>query len=376
MKMNFDYISEDMDRHGNVRIYYRRKGKRKIRLREPVGSPEFFEEYKAARAGNIAPASKASRAERPKAGTMHWLCVQYYKSAEFKLLDPRTRKVRRRTLDRFCENDGDKPFALLEGKHLRKRRDDMIETPEAANAMLKALRQVFAVAIEYDHADRNPARDVPYIRTGSQGFHSWTLEEVEQFETAHPVGTKARLALALLLYTGQRRSDVVQFGRQHVRDGWLNFTQHKGRNKKPVTLAIPIVPDLQSIIGASPCGDLAFIVTAFDRPFTSNGFGNRFRKWCDAAGLPHCSAHGLRKAACARMAELGCTEFEIAAVTGHQTLKEVVRYTRAARQKIRAASAMAKYSGGQLANESVPLSGVVGEGGTVLHPKSLKRKGA
>src|SRR5947208_3107519 len=63
------------------------------------------------------------------------------------------------------------------------------------------------------YAPHNPARDVPYLRTGSTGYHTWTLEEVQQFEERHPIGTKARLALALLLLSGQRRSDVIRFGR-------------------------------------------------------------------------------------------------------------------------------------------------------------------
>lgn len=96
------------------------------------------------------------------------------------------------------------------------------------------------------------------------------------------------------------------------------------------------------MIDASPTGDLTFLVTAHGRAFTNNGFGNRFREWCDKAGLPHCSVHGLRKAAAARLAELGCTEFEIMAITGHQTSKEVTRYTKAASQKTRAASALVK----------------------------------
>lgn len=168
------------------------------------------------------------------------------------------------------------------------------------------------------------------------------MDEIRQFEEKHPVGSVARLALALALYTGQRRADLVQFGKQHMRDGWLVFTQHKNRNRKPVNMEIPIVPELQRIIDASPTGDMTFLVTAFGKPFTSNGFGNRFRKWCDEADLPHCSVHGLRKAAAARLAELGCSEFEIMAITGHKTSKEVTRYTQAARQKVRAKAALSR----------------------------------
>jgi integrase len=155
-----------------------------------------------------------------------------------------------------------------------------------------------------------------------------------------------------MLYTGQRRSDVVIFGRQHLRDGWLHFTQQKNRSRNPITLAVPVVSELQHIIDATLSDTLTFLVTEFGRPFTANGFGNRFRKWCDEAGLPsECSAHGLRKAAATRLAEAGATESEIGAITGHRTSREVSRYTKAARQKILAKSGMSKLTG----NKIVPL---------------------
>ena len=71
-------------------------------------------------------------------------------------------------------------------------------------------------AVETGMRDDDPTRDVKAIRVKSDGFHSWTDAEIAQFEERHAVGTKARLALALLLYTGQRRSDVVTMGKQHI----------------------------------------------------------------------------------------------------------------------------------------------------------------
>jgi len=106
----------------------------------------------------------------------------------------------------------------------------------------------------------------------------------------------ARLAMTLMLYTGQRRGDVVGFGRQHVKDGILNFVQEKCRKRRHIALSIPILPELQQIIDAPKTGQLVFLATQFGKPFTSNGFGSRFRKWCDAAGLKDCSPHGLCKA--------------------------------------------------------------------------------
>ena len=142
-------------------------------------------------------------------------------------------------------------------------RDRKLSTPAAANARVKAIWQVFKWGVAKGQAPSNPAREVSYIKSGSEGFHTWSLEEVQQFEERHPVGTKARLALALLLYTGQRRSDVIRFGRQHAKGGVLTFTQHKGRNRKPHQLTLPILPALQKIIDDSPCGDLTFLVNEF-----------------------------------------------------------------------------------------------------------------
>ena len=87
---------------------------------------------------------------------------------------------------------------------------------------------------------------------------------------------------------------------------------------------------------------MTFMVTEWGKPFAATGFSHWFRFRCDEAGLPHCSAHGLRKAAARRLAEAGCTQHEIGAITGHLSLKEVQRYTQAADQKKLAAAAMAK----------------------------------
>lgn len=236
----------------------------------------------------------------------------------------------------------------MKPKHLRKLRDAKADTPEAANALVKELRQVFKWAVAADHADSNPAKEVPFIKTGSQGIHSWTIEEVRQYEARHPIGTRARLALALLLYTTQRCSDVVRLGHKMAHDGWLKLTQAKNAERKPISLEIPILVELQRIIDVTtPLGKDTYLVTQFGKAFTVKGFGSRFRKWCDEAGLRHCSAHGLRKAGSARLAELGASDREIMAITGHQTAKEVDRYTRGARQRKLAASAMEKWEQGR-----------------------------
>jgi integrase len=226
-------------------------------------------------------------------------------------------------------------------------RDRKITFPEGANSRVKAIRAVFKWAVRRKGEDgkplagHNPARDVPYLKSNNpSGYHTWTPEEVRQFEERHPIGTKARLALALLLFTGQRRSDVIRLGRQHVRDGKITFTQFKGRNHKPKRLVLPILPALRHVIDASPCGDMTFLVNDLRRPFTDAGFGNKMREWCNQADLPHCTAHGLRKAGATIAANKGATAHQLMAIFGWSTLKMAETYTRAADQQRLAQSAM------------------------------------
>jgi integrase len=239
--------------------------------------------------------------------------------------------------------------------------------------MVKALRQVFTFAVGNDMQTAT-LPTVPYLVRKGDGIHSWTVEEIEQFEARHPIGTKARLALALMLYTGQRRSDAVLFGEGMIRNEWITFTQVKNAKRKPINLQLPILPALRSIIDASPCGKDTFLVTELDKLFTTNGFGNWFRKRCDEAGLPYCSAHGLSKATASRLADLGASENEIRAITGHTTSNEVVRYTRAANQKLLATKAGERLSQKPKSDIVVPPSDADSSGGTETDAKSLTDK--
>jgi integrase len=193
----------------------------------------------------------------------------------------------------------------------------------------------------------------------SDGHHTWDESEIAAFEAHHPIGSKARLAFALGLYTAQRRGDVTRIGRQHIRDGVLTVRPEKTKNTTAVTLAIPVHPDLQKIIAATPVGHLTLLTTKTGRTYGATVFSEQFRAWCDQAALPrHCVFHGLRKAAARRLAEAGCTAHEIAALTGHASLREIERYTRAADQARMARSAMAKTAAQeQIGTESVKPDG-------------------
>jgi len=335
------FVHGFLDRHGKPRFYFRRPGFKQFPLPGLPWSPEFMRAYEEALAGQ--PLLIGS--ERVKPGTIRALAVSYYNSVAFRSMKPSTQSVYRNIIERFCrETDkegreyGDKRAATLQREHVVKLMAARAQKTGRANGLRKAVRAMMKHAVEIGLRADDPTRDVRAIRVKSDGFHSWTDAEIAQFENRHPIGSRARLALALLLYTGQRRSDVVRMGRQHIRDSVLHIRQQK----TGAELAIPVHPDLAAIVAETPADHLTFLTTQFGQSFKTTGFGNWFREQCDVAGLKHCSAHGLRKAAARRLAEAGCTEHEIAAITGHASLREVSRYTKAADQKRLAAAAMEK----------------------------------
>ncbi len=351
----FRHVHEDVDRHGNVRIYFKRRGQRKIRIREAVGTEAFNTIYheilRQSEAGELSlPAEHSGSRIIPAAGTLKWLVTAYTSSPAFKIqLDPQTQRTRLGIFEHILnepvfpgapESYARFPIDRITTKALRVLRDRKAELPEAANNRVKVLRGLFKWALAEEHLTTNPARDVTMISTSSDGWHSWTLDEVEAYEKCHPEGTKARLALAILLYAGVRRSDAVQIGRQHVRGSTLRFRQHKGRNRYPMTVEVPILAPLAAAIAAGPTGDLKFLVTESGKPFSIAGFGNWFRDRCDQAGLPQCSAHGLRKAGATRAAENGATAHQLMSMYGWKTLQEAEHYTKAAERRKLAASGM------------------------------------
>src|SRR5476651_1176635 len=160
VKVELPNLLRDTDRHGNLRIYYRRRGQRMIRLHAAPETPQFIEEYQRARDGLIAPARP--KVAKAAVGSLHWLVAGYYESANFRTLDPSTQRVRRGLLYAICEGTtkagakrGDLPFARFEPRHVRELRDQKLDLPEAANGRVKALRRLFAWAIEYDLAKAN-----------------------------------------------------------------------------------------------------------------------------------------------------------------------------------------------------------------------------
>jgi len=337
------FLLYDPSRHGKPRWYVRIRGRR-ARMKgvdspPPLTiTPEVQAAYEAARAALGEP-----QRQMKGAGSFRWLAEMYFRSRVFERLNDLTQRERRSVLGRISAKHGDKPFALMEPRHVEEIRDELDGEP--ANKRVKCLRYLFKWAISAKHTKRNPAKEVALIPTGSTGYTAWMRDDILAYETRHPVGTKARLALALFLYTGQRKSDVVQFGPITVRGDRLVFVQHKGRGRKPKRMSLPLNEPLRLVLDASPLGKVTWLETEYGQPWSIAGFGTKMRQWCDEAGLQGLSSHGIRKATGIIAAERGATAHEIMAILGHSTLEEAERYTREANAAKLADSGLAKAFG-------------------------------
>lgn len=333
MLLRLKHVHRFRDRHGTVRHYLRVPGRKAVPLPGEPGSAAFLRAYHAAIDAPPPPR------QGPAPGTLNALAVSYYASARFTDLRATTQAHYRRLVEHLRAKHGDKPVALLDGQGVRRLLADHTGRPAAANHTLRILRLLCAHGVEAGLLREDPTLGVKRRRYDVQGYRTWSEAEIAQFEERHPSGSVARLAFALLLYTGQRRSDVVRMGRQHVSDGMIDVRQVKtGRRLK-----LPIHPALAAELARVPQGQLTFLARQDGTARTSNGFYNTFRDWCAEAGLPTgLSPHGLRKAAARRLAESGATVHEIAAITGHRSLQEVAVYTEAAEQAALATRAMGR----------------------------------
>jgi integrase len=322
------FTSHEKTRHGKMVWYFKRNGRR-VRLPGVYGSDEFNAAYEIALTGT----SPLPEKPKSKTGSMKWLVEQYKRSAAFAALAPATRRARDNILKQVLADPktADAPFGAVAKSHIKKGIDKRAATPNAANNFLKTMSHLFKWALESELIEVNPVAGVSKVAVKSDGFHTWSVDQVEQYRTRHKLGTKARLAIDILLFLGLRRSDAVVVGRQHVKDGLMSLKTQKTGG----WVYLPIFKQLRDSIEATSTGDLAFLTTSTGKPFTSGAsFGNWFRKRCIEAGLPdECRAHGLRKAGATIAADEGATAHELMAMFGWTRLGMAEMYTKEADKK-------------------------------------------
>ena len=319
-------VSGYRDRHGRRRWRYRGGGA-SVELGRAYGSAEFQERYEAARAGHKP--GRGAGADRTAPGSLSALIAHYYRSPEFTRLAPSTKETYRGVLEPLRAKHGTKRVASLETRHVRALLAQKADTPAAANALRGMLGILMRLAVGLGWRRDNPVREAPRYATKPGGYHTWTEAEITQYLAVHPPGTTAHAAMTIMLYSGAAKVDAVALGPDNVVGGRLRYRRQKTARRSEVVIDIPVHPALRAVLDDLPEGITTFLQTQDGQPRSPGALGNQMRKWCDAAGLPHCTSHGLRKAIARRLAEAGATPHEIAAVTGHASLSEVQRYTAA-----------------------------------------------
>ncbi len=338
------HICRFKDRHGHQRHYLRVPGSKPVALPGAPGSPEFMAAYQA---GLAATAPQPPGVPAPAAGSFDWLACAYYRSGAFTSLRESTQRAYRRIVEEIRAKHGSKPVRMLNAEAIRRLLEEKAGTPTAANHRLKLLRALLAIAVERQLLPADPSAGIARVRFRTAGYPTWSEAEIAQYEAHWPSGSRERLAFALLLYTGLRRSDVVRLGRQHLaeivlEDGRRVPALRLRAVKTERDMMLPIHSALAAELTQVPEGRLTFLLTEFGKAFSPRGFYNQFMPWAAAAGVPaHRSPHGLRKACGRRLAEAGATGHQIMSVLG-VTLSVAEVYTRAAQQGRMAVAGMAR----------------------------------
>ncbi len=331
-RIKIPFVHEYLDRHKKVRRYFRRHGQPKVALPGLPGSIEFMDAYQSALAGALKPPS------RHKPGTLGALAGEYFDSAEFRNLAPSSQTTYRGVLDPILAKDGHRLVRDLPADKARKIIQEIgVKRPGMANLARAIMRRLMKFAMSINWRSDNPFAAVPAYRLGSH--HTWTEEQLSAFEAQWPLGTRERLAYALLLWTGQRVGDVVRMRRSDIAGGTIHLVQQK----TGAELYVAIHAALARAMKAGPNNGLHLIGDASGRPIKRARLSELIKRAAATAGLPaKCVAHGLRKAALRRLAEHGSTAKQMQAVSGHRTLGEIERYTRQADQRKLAKAAIAR----------------------------------
>lgn len=314
------YTQKEITRHGKTVWYFRRGKEKRIRLQGQFGSAEFNASYETALVGGIVhPVKAASR------NSLRWLVDHYYQSGRYAKLKPNSQRNHRLALENICKTGGELPYTSITDTDVKMGKVRREGTPHMAAAYVGVLRALFEFAKDSGLTTKNPTDGISSQPPKTEGYHTWTMDEVERYMQRHPVGTQARLAFDIMLFTGMRRSDAIILGPQHIKDGVINFRA----KKNGAEITIPLLPPLAASIAATKTGDPIFLFNTLGKAWKNISFGYWFADRCDEAKVSG-RAHGLRKAGATIAADNGATPYELTAMFGWSTTKMAEVYTRKA----------------------------------------------
>lgn len=205
----------------------------------------------------------------------------------------------------------------------------------AAASFIDTASALFTFALDRGHRSDHPLIKMKRLKMGE--WRAWTEGEIAVALERFPA--YLRRAVVLGLYTGQRSGDCAAMRWNDYDGDGIAVAQQKTGER----LWIPCHDILKAEIATWPREAVTILATSKGQPWKTASFQQTIHREIKRhPELRDVQFHGLRKSAAARLAEAGCSVHEIAAVTGHQTLKMVQHYTKAADQKKRATAAIIK----------------------------------
>jgi integrase len=312
-------------------LYFQRRGWETVRINAKPHTPEFAREYAIILSG-ARPAYAGKQ-------TFTALVAAYKRSSKWRDLSPRSKSDYQKVLDWVIDKLGPLPVARMERKDVIRAQMANADTLRFANYIVQVLRILMEYAIDlgWRKSGTNPAKGVKSLPSARPPREAWPVDLVQAYRAA--ASGRALLIFELCIGTGQRIGDVLRMGWADIEGDGINVRQ----GKTGARLWVPLTPRLRAVLAEAPRIGLTFCA------WGPRGQPTHYRTAADLVmavrrkiGAEAYDMHGLRYAAAAELAALGCNDELIMAVTGHKTSAMVARYAGPARQKARAKEAQEK----------------------------------
>lgn len=256
--------------------------------------------------------------------TLNIVIDRYLKSQKFLKKAEKTRDDYSYKLQKIREWGGIVPIKEITREDVQNLYDSLCENKSQRTgfAIIAVLRLVLQYAVNLGWLAINPAAK-PGTEVPESRDVVWSkAEEKIMIETADEMGYKAfGTAIYFAAYLGQREGDLRSLNWNAYAKGYFKLKQHKTKR----IVEVPAHPELKKRINSLIPEVGGIIIKAdFNGQQMSQGyFSHTFSKIRKKAAekLPSCARLkflDLRRTAVVRLAEAGCTEFEISAVTGHK----------------------------------------------------------
>jgi integrase len=274
------------------------------RLAGHPGSPEFVQSYEGAH--------RQTRKADPK--TFHAIISGYKQSRDFTDLTDKTRKDYLKCIARVDTAFADLPLGALNDPPITSdfiAWRDQLPGDRQRDYAWSVLMRLISWGRDRGLTTYRPPSRMKRTYKSDRADKIWLLEHISAFRAA--ASEQLWWALVLALETGQRQGDLIRLPWKSYDGTWLQLKQQKTGRR----VAIPVSKDLKGTIEAIPQLSPIILTATHGRPWTSDGFRTSWAKAATKAKITGLTFHDLRGTAVTRLAECGCTEAEIASITGH-----------------------------------------------------------